>query len=225
MVPAPAPEAVPVRAERHPLLRHISEYQPYTPDRVLSREEGSVPVWFQFAKADLLRSVYVRGSERDNGAGLDTLVSVVNDLLADSSCVPAKVQIVGFASIDGPHTVNERLALSRAAAVKSHIKWKTGLSEEFFELVCGGEAWSELLDELAQRHEAGQSRLSDEEYGRVLQIVREEADLDARERRIKALDGDVYERLVRGLFADQRSAVCVRVYYDETPETNTNPLE
>ena len=214
----PEPE---IESDRHPLLRSIGSYVPYSSDMILRRDKGSVPVAFQFGKADLLRSVYVRGKERDNTEGLDTMVNVVKDALADPNIEPVKVQIVGFASIDGNQSVNERLALRRAAAVKSHIKWKTGLPEEIFEVVSGGEAWSELMDELAERHEAGESKLTQAEYERVLHIVDTVKDLDTRELRLKELDGGaVYEKLLKGLFADQRNAVCVRIYYDNV-DTDT----
>lgn len=222
----PAPEPAPVseqpteptqpRVERHPLLRHISEYQAYTPDRVLSREEGSVSVWFQFAKSDLLRSVNVRGVERDNTEGLDTIVQVIQDAMADENIHPAKVQVVGFASIDGPSWSNSNVAIHRARAVKSHIVWKTGLDRDLIEVVNGGEAWSELMDELAQRHAAGESQLTQEEYDRVMQVVQTTDDLEVREWRLQQISGGtVYQTLLKTLFADQRSAVCVRVYYDD----------
>lgn len=221
-------ETVQVRpdVQRHPLLRPISDYKAYTSDRVLNREEGNVPVWFQFAKYNLLRSVYVRGKERDNGEGLDTIENVIKDALADEAIDPTKVQIVGFASIDGNQWGNERLALRRANAVKSYIKWKTGLPDEAFEVVCGGEAWSELMDELAQRQEAGEKVLTDAEYERVRKIVDSVKDLDTRELRIKELSGGaIYQKLLTSLFADQRSAVCVRVFYDDAdPNTKSNNI-
>lgn len=212
----PAPEPEKPRVERHPLLRPISEYQAYTPDRVLSREEGSVSVWFQFAKSDLLRSVNVRGVERDNTEGLDTIVQVIQEAMADESIHPAKVQVVGFASIDGPSWSNSNVAIHRARAVKSHIVWKTGLDRDLIEVVNGGEAWSELMDELAQRHAAGESQLTQEEYDRVRQVVQSTDDLEVREWRLQQISGGtVYQKMLQTLFADQRSAVCVKVYYED----------
>lgn len=218
IAPAPAPVPTPEkpRVERHPLLRPISEYQAYTSDRVLSREEGSVSVWFQFGKSDLLRSVNVRGVERDNTEGLDTIVQVIQEAMADESIHPAKVQVVGFASIDGPSWSNSNVAIHRARAVKSHIVWKTGLASELIEVVNGGEAWSELMDELAQRHAAGESQLTQEEYERVRQVVQNSDDLEVREWRLQQISGGtVYQKLLKTLFADQRSAVCVKVYYED----------
>ena len=214
--PQPAPEPEKPRVQRHPLLRPISEYQAYTPDRVLSREEGSVSVWFHFAKSDLLRSVNVRGVERDNTEGLDTIVQVIQEAMADETIHPAKVQVVGFASIDGPSWSNSNVAIHRARAVKSHIVWKTGLDRDLIEVVNGGEAWSELMDELAQRHAAGESQLTQEEYDRVRQVVQSTDDLEVREWRLQQISGGtVYQKMLQTLFADQRSAVCVKVYYED----------
>jgi outer membrane protein OmpA-like peptidoglycan-associated protein len=213
--PEPEPEIVP---QRHPLLRPVSEYQPYTPDMVLRRSEGAETVLFEINGARLLREVRTLSGVYDNMPSLNTILDVTRDALADESIEIVKLQIIGFASIDGSRWGNERLALQRATAVKNYMQSKIeGLDDGLFELVVGGEAWTELVDALAERQAAGTSDLTDEEYREVLNIIDRFQDLDERERRIKALrGGSVYQKLRQGFLFDQRSAVFVRFFYTET---------
>ena len=214
--PQPEPEPEPQPKPRHPLLRPAAEYQPYSPDIILRRSEGAEAVLFQFADARLLREVHTRAGVYDNMPRLDTILAVTRSVLADETIVPVKFQIIGFASIDGGRWGNEQLSLRRAKAVKSYIQSKVpGLSDELFELVSAGEAWSELADELHEQQAAGTSGLTDAEYGQVVRIIESVQDPDERENRLKAADGGaIYQKLLRGFFFDQRSAVFVRIFYE-----------
>ena len=210
-------------ARRHPswtnLLRSRSRNRSRSrsPSRViLRRSEGAEAVLFQFADARLLREVHTRAGVYDNMPRLDTILAVTRSVLADETIVPVKFQIIGFASIDGGRWGNEQLSLRRAKAVKSYIQSKVpGLSDELFELVSAGEAWSELADELHEQQAAGTGGLTDAEYGQVVRIIESVQDPDERENRLKAADGGaIYQKLLRGFFFDQRSAVFVRIFYE-----------
>ena len=217
LVPAPA------RAPLHPMLRPASEYRPYTPDQVLRRSEGSEAVWFEFGKSNLLRTVMTHAGERDNMPSLDSVVAVTRRVLTDETITPVKIQIVGFASIDGGRWGNERLALRRAEAVRDYVKGRTHAPDGLFEVVSGGEAWSELRDELVELHESGTGYLTEAEYRQVLAILDGVRDPDDREIRLKeAAGGAIYQKLLRGFFFDQRSAVYVRIYYEEAAEPDNN---
>lgn len=215
--PAVEPEPSPAR-QRHPLLRPMAEYKPYTPDMVLRRDEDAQTVLFEFNNARLLREVNTRTGVYDNMPRLNTILDVTRDALADDTIEIVKFQIVGFSSIDGGRWGNERLALQRATAVKDYMQSKIdGLDDGLFELVVGGEAWAELLDALAERQAAGTSGLTDAEYREVLHILDSLEDPDERERYIKALQGGaVYQKLRQSFLFDQRSAVFVRIFYVET---------
>ena len=219
--PVAEPEPAPVR-QRHPLLRPMAEYQPYTPDMVLRRDGHAQTVLFQFNDARLLREVQTRTGVYDNMPRLDTIMDVTRDALADDTIEIVKFQIVGFSSIDGGRWGNERLALQRATAVKDYMQSKiAGLDDGLFDLVVGGEAWAELLDALAERQAAGTSSLTDAEYREVLEILDRVQDLDERERYLKALrGGTIYQKLRQEFLFDQRSAVFVRIFYVETNNNN-----
>ena len=217
VVEEPAPEPQPVK-QRHPLLRPNAEYQPYTSDMVLRRSEGAQTVLFQFNDSRLLREVETRTGVYDNMPHLNTILDVTREALADESIVPVKIQIIGFASIDGGRWGNERLALERATAVRDYIRSRiTSLPSSLFELVVGGEAWPEFIDELNERQAAGTSGLSDDEYRQVAHILDSLQDLDEREKYLKALaGGTIYAKLQQRFLSEQRSAVFVRIFYEET---------
>ena len=201
---------------RHPLLRPAAEYQPYTPDMVLRRSEGAETVLFQFNDARLLREVQTLTGIYDNMPHLDSILTVIRSTVADETIVPTRIQIVGFASFDGGRWGNEQIALQRAIAVKDYIRSKiTSLPDSLFEVVAGGEAWSEFIDELADRHAAGRSGLTDDEYAQVIRILDGLQDLDEREKYLKAAAGGaIYQKLQQHFLFDQRSAVFVRIFYE-----------
>ena len=62
----------------------------------------------------------------------------------------------------------------------------------------------------------GYKRITKEEYDRVMQVAHSSDDLEVREWRLQQISGGtVYQKLLKTLFADQRSAVCVKVYYED----------
>ena len=210
------PEPAPAR-QRHPLLRPVSEYQPYTSDQALRRSEGAQTVLFQFNDSRVLREVETLAGVYDNMPHLNTIIEAAREALADDEIVPVKFQIIGFASIDGGRWGNERLALQRATAVKDYIRSQvTSLPNDLFELVVGGEAWADFIDELDERHKAGTSGLTDDEYQQVANILDSLHDLDEREAYLKrAAGGTIYQKLQQHYFFEQRSAVFVRIFYEE----------
>lgn len=54
------------------------------------------------------------------------------------------IRIIGYASPEGPLTLNLRLSAARADVLKDYLVAKTGLSSNLFEVVAGGENWNEL---------------------------------------------------------------------------------
>ena len=184
---------------------------------VLRRSEGAQTVLFQYNDSRVLREVETRTGVYDNMPHLNTILDVTREMLADETIVPVKIQIIGFASIDGGRWGNERLALERATAVKDYIRSKiTSLPNDLFELVVGGEAWSEFIDELDARQAAGTSGLTDDEYRQVAHILDRLKDLDEREKYLKAAaGGTIYQKLQQRFLFEQRSAVFVRIFYEE----------
>jgi len=116
------------------------------------------------------------------------------------------IQIVGFASFDGPIKRNNMLAQGRAEALKDYIQANLAVPDSLFEVNNGGEAWAELEYAVEQ----SDYKLKD----KVLKIIREEKSPYKRELRLKELNlGWAYVYLRDELLAKYRNAGYIKVYY------------
>jgi len=211
----PAP-VVPVLASPFAsrILRPFTEYQPYTTDYVLSRDSDALYVYFE------LDSFCLKREFGRNAEVLDSIVMLVEALMADTMEDLKLIQLVGFASFDGPTKRNDMLAGNRALALKDYIQANVSVPDSLFEVNNGGEAWSEFAWAIEQsdfRHKE-----------QVLRIIREEKDPAKRERRIKEHNkGWTYVLLRDQLLQKHRNAGYIRVYYDPKliPATSTTSQE
>lgn len=187
----------------NPILQHISKYRPYDNTRILRKEKGALYVHFPLDKSEL------RHDFRDNAATLDRIVSITRDIMADSTSSVKIIQIIGLASVEGAEAHNRALAGRRAEALKQYIRGQVSTPESLYECVNGGEAWTELRDQIADD--------SSEWRGRLLAIIDGEPDP---ERRIKTLDGGrAYAYLKENILKDQRNSGYLRIYYDYVPDS------
>lgn len=195
------------RLERdNPVLRHISRYRPYDHTRILRKERGGLYVHFRVGSSAIDRSY------RQNAATLDHIVRLTRDVMADSTSMVKVIQIVGLASVEGPVAVNDRLAGARAEALRDYISQRVATPDSLYECANGGEAWTELRDQIADEPSAWREPL--------LAIIDNESDPDRRERLIKTLDeGKAYGYLKEHVFTDQRNSGYLRIYYDYVPDT------
>ena len=166
-------------ATRHPVLHKSSEYKPYTPDRILRKEEGALYVFFELDKSILKRSFTERGqSLRDNGPVLDEIMEVTSSILKDTTSRVSRIQIIGLASVEGPLKHNQELADKRAMALQKYIQERLPVADSLFETVGGGEAWSEFRDvvnDLAT--DGGGEGLTVAQLQKVLDIIDTEQDV------------------------------------------------
>lgn len=190
----------------NPVLLHISKYRPYDKTRILRKEKGALYVHFPVGKA------VINHDFRDNAPTLDRIVSITRDIMADTTSTVKCIQIIGLASVEGAVLPNTRLAGSRATALKRYIQQRVPTADALYECVNGGEAWTELRDQIAD---------TDNQWrGRLLEIIDTERNLDARERKIRALDGGrAYAFLKDNVLSDQRNSGYLRIYYDYVPDT------
>ena len=207
-------------APHHAVLRPTSEYQPYTPDRILRKEEGALCVYFELNKSNLLRSFTEGDYSRDNGPVLDEIMSITANILADTTSRVTRIQIVGLASVEGPQDKNVRLADARALALQHYIQDRLDLPDFMFETVGAGEAWNEFRDQVNDLILAGGGAgLSVQKLQEVLDIIDSEPDLDKREVRLKKLEGgSVYRTLLHNVLHDQRNSGYLRIYFDYVPD-------
>lgn len=209
-------------APKHPVLRPSSEYTPYTPDRILRKEEGALYVFYELDKADLKRGFSESGLSRDNGPVLDEIIDITAGILKDTTSSVSCIQIVGLASIDGSVLRNQSLADNRARALQAYIQDRIPVTDALFETVGGGEAWTEFRDAVNDMVLAGGGAgLTVTQLQKVLDIIDGEPNPDLRESRLKALEnGAVYQQLKRHVLADLRNSGYIRVYFDYVPDEN-----
>ena len=189
----------------NPVLEHISKYRPYDSSRILRKEKGMLYVHFPLDKTTLLRDF------RDNAPILDRIVDITRQIMADSTSHVVKIQIIGLASVEGPQSRNLQLGKGRAEALKDYVQARVDTPDELYECINGGEAWTELRDQIND---------SDSHYRQqMLDIIDSEPNLDRREAKLKALDrGKAYAYLRDNVLSDQRNSGYVRIYYDYVPD-------
>ena len=195
----------------NPVLLHISKYRPYDKTRILRKEKGALYVHFPVGKA------VINHDFRDNAPTLDRIVSITRDIMADTTSTVKCIQIIGLASVEGAVLPNSRLAGSRATALKRYIQQRVPTADALYECVNGGEAWTELRDQIADTDCQWRDAL--------LAIIDNEADLDSRERQIRSLNGGrAYAFLKENILSDQRNSGYLRIYYDYVPDTAAHTI-
>ena len=214
-------------APKHPVLRHSSEYRPYTPDRILRKEEGALYVFFQLDKVQLLREFSEGGYAHDNGPVLDEIIDITSQILADTTSSVSRIQIVGLASVEGSISHNTWLADARALALQRYIQERLGVPDDLFDTVGGGEAWSEFRDMVndALLAGGGDSGLTPDQLRTVLDIMDVEPDANRREARLKRLEGGrVYRSLLKNILHNLRNSGYLRIYYDYVPDKSAQAI-
>ena len=210
----------------HPVLRSMSEYRPYTPDRILRKEEGALYVFYELDKSRLLKSFSEKDYHRDNGPVLDEIMNVTAQILSDTTSSVKLIQIVGLASIDGNRAHNERLASERALALQKYIQERLPIPDAMFETVGGGEAWSDFRDQINDLVlEGGGAGLTREQLQWVLDVIDTEPDENRREAILKAKDGGaLFAQLRANVLQDQRNSGYLRIYYDHVPDQSAGEI-
>lgn len=197
--------------KNNPVLQHISKYLPYDDTRILRKEEGALYVHFPVNSATLLHDF------RDNALTLDRIEYITKAIMADTTSSVKIIQIIGLASVEGPQHRNSALAANRAEALKKYVQQKVRTPDSMYEAVNGGEAWTELRDQISD---------TDFEWREsLLAIIDSDNAPDRKERMIRALDGGMaYAYLKEHILKDQRNSGYVRIYYDYVPDTTAKVI-
>jgi len=206
--PEPVKErAIDVLVRTEPVLAHISEYKPYDRSQVLRRDQRALFVYFPVAKSD------IQTEFRDNQQTLNHIIDVTQKMLADKDSEIRKIQIVGLASFDGKNEANERLASNRAYALKKYIQDRLAVSDDQFDVACGGEDWADFRDQVAEAIANGSDHAA--ALQKVIDIIDREQDLTRREQQIRKLNGGrTFQYIKEQLLADQRNSGYLRIYFD-----------
>ena len=204
----------------------MSEYRPYTPDRILRKEEGPLCVFYELDKVRLLRSFSEKEYHRDNGPVLDEIMDVTAQILSDTTSSVKVIQIVGLASIEGRLSHNVWLADERALSLQKYIQERLSIPDSMFETVGGGEAWSEFRDQINDLVlEGGGAGLTKEQLQWVINVIDTEPDVNRRESILKKKDGGaLFAKLKANVLQDQRNSGYLRIYYDYVPDESAREI-
>ena len=213
VTPKPIPAIRQLMAE-NPVLEEFKNYRPYDSSRVLRKEKGMLYVHFPLDKSTLLHDF------RDNGPILDRIVDITRQIVADSSSNVRLIQVIGLASVEGPVSRNQQLAQRRAEALRDYIKEHVPeATDDLFELNNGGEAWTELRDQINDEIINEKVKIKNdtnaEALNGALQIIDNEANADVREQKLRRLNrGATFQYIRDELMPDQRNSGYLRIYID-----------
>lgn len=210
----------------HPVLQPSSQYRAYTPDRILRKEEGALYVFFELDKSLLKRSFAEGGYSRDNGPVLDEILDLTRQIMADTTSRVSCIQIIGLASVEGSVKHNQKLSRDRAVALQNYIQERLPLKDDMFELIAGGEAWTELRDQVCDMiAEGGSDALSVADLEQVIKVIDTVEDVNQRENKLKSLAGGrIWKVLLPTVLHDQRNSGYVRIYFDYVPDEGARAI-
>ena len=184
------------------MLRPGEPYRKYDIKTPLSSDSRNVFIYFEVYDTKLDRAFL------ENNSSMDSLMNILAKVQADSTLRLERIQVVGFASFDGPLAPNERLAQQRALSIKKYIQSKYTLDDEQFIICNGGESWVEMRYLMESESFEGQAE--------VFRIIDEEENLDKREALIKKLNnGQVYQYMKTNYRKILRNLGCVTIYYEK----------
>lgn len=193
----------------NPVLAEYKDYRPYDNTRILRKEKGALFVHFG------LDSYELQHDFRDNAQTLDRIVDITRQIMADTASNVRLIQIIGLASIEGTVSHNEQLADRRAVALKDYIQQRVATPDSIYELANGGEAWTELRDQLSD----ALAQQPSADLQAAIDIIDSEQNLTRREQRLRQLNGGrIYRYIHEDLLPQQRNSGYLRIYFDRVPD-------
>ena len=204
----PQPKPMEVLRKANPFVHHISEYKPYDRSVALRRDKEALYVHFPLAQSALLPEF------GNNSHILDRIIDVTRKMMADTTALLCKIQIVGLASIEGPIPGNEKLATNRALALQRYVQEQLQLPDSVFDTVGGGEAWADFRDQLQEcaEQESGQTA---KELQQALDIIDSERNLNLCEKKLRSLNGGhTWKYIKTNILSEQRNSGYIRIYYE-----------
>lgn len=134
---------------------------------------------------------------------LQRCVDRVQEIIEKNEYVIDHIRIIGYASPEGPLTLNQRLSSERASVLKEYLVANTGFDATLFEVVAGGENWDEL------RIMVEKSDMTEKE--RILNIIDNTPEGTDPEIALKKLPGGTYRYMLTTFYPKLRSASSVQL--------------
>ena len=140
-----------------------------------------------------VNSTQISASFANNQSVLNEVNDKVVAILNNKDLNASKIEIVGFASPEATVAYNKNLAEKRAAAFASYLSSRYAVEASNFTSTGYGEDWNRA-EELIRENSIG---LPDATRQQVLDIIQTTPDMDARDAKIKAIDGGAtYQRIL-----------------------------
>lgn len=135
---------------------------------------------------------------RRNPEELQAIKATVDVVKNDENTQITKIDIHGYASPEGSYKNNDRLAKGRSEALKKYVMKEYGFKDELFEVQSTPEDWEGLRKYVAE------SNL--EQKDEILAIIdaTTDKDMDAKEMRIRKLNPQVYNELLKEIYPGLR---------------------
>ena len=130
---------------------------------------------------------------RRNPMELAEINRTINVVKENTDTKITGISLHGYASPEGSYANNTRLAKGRSEALKTYIMKEYGLSADMFTVQSTPEDWAGLRAYVEKNDVANKAK--------VLEIIDSQMDnLDVKENKIKALDGAMYQALLRDCY-------------------------
>lgn len=140
-----------------------------------------------------VNSTQISSTFANNQSVLNEVNEKVVAILNNKDLNASKIEIVGYASPEATVAYNKNLAEKRAAAFAGYLSSRYAVEASNFTSTGYGEDWNRA-EELIRENSIG---LPDATRQQVLDIIQSTPDMDARDAKIKAIDGGAtYQRLL-----------------------------
>ncbi|MBR8766229.1 Outer membrane protein A [Porphyromonas levii] len=154
---------------------------------------------FVVAKHDLKRDY------KNNASEFDRVDKVVSEVVRNKDLTITEFAVTGYASPEGSFEYNRALAGRRANSFADYLMNTYGIQRNQFKVTGHGEDWDGLKDAVSK------SSLSNKDA--ILDIIAKTANADARDGKIRALDGGkTYSDLLKNFYPPLRRTEYVIAY-------------
>ena len=133
----------------------------------------------------------------NNPAELAKIYSSIDSIRADDNYCIARIRIVGYSSPEGNYAANARLSEQRAKALEQNLKHAYKLDDSMIDCRSVPENWEGLAAWLCEYRPSYMQK--------VLDIIGQTTEPDARDAKIKAIDGGkIYNALLQEVYPKLR---------------------
>lgn len=193
-------------ASEHPYIRNIRYYTPLTGGN--TADVGTMPNIVRYkTNSNKLDPEYLQ-----NAKNIDELLSIIEDVLKDSTTTIEALQFIGYTSPDGLESGSTGLGYARAMAIRDHIRKQHQLPDSIFEIADGNKNWNMIYADIRELGNIG--------YDTIITQLMREPNPKKRESILKKYNGGVlYRELSERMFPAHRMACCTGIYYSKKTDS------